>query len=53
MPIKEASRPELEEGRSHKGAELNSGLTFGGKKLDTLKAGAHLEKTPFFEKALH
>ena len=26
---------------SHKGAELNSSLTFGGKKLDSLKAGAH------------
>ena len=36
-----------------KGAELNSGLTFGGKMLDSLKAGAHWEKAPFFEKALH
>ena len=31
MPTKGSSRPKLEEGRSHKGAELNSGLTFGGK----------------------
>ena len=35
---KEPSRPELEEGRSHKGAELNSSLTFGGKKLDSFKS---------------
>ena len=41
MPNKEPSRPELEEGRSHKGADLNSGLTFGGEMLDSLKAGAH------------
>ena len=53
MPIKEPSGLELEEGWSHKGVELNPGLTFGGKKLDSLKAGAHREKTPFFEKALH
>ena len=43
----------LEEGRSHKGVELNSGLTFGGKKPDSLKAGAHWEWAPFFETTLH
>ena len=28
----------------HQGVELNSGLTFGGKRLDSLKAGAHWER---------
>ena len=32
---------QLEEGQLHKGAELNSSLTFGGKMSDSLKAGAH------------
>ena len=32
------SRPELEEGRSHKGAEPKSGLIFGGKKLRQFKS---------------
>ena len=53
MPTREPSGPKFEEGRSHKGAELNSGLTFGGKRLDSLKAGAHWEWAPFFEMTLH
>ena len=53
MPTREPSGLQLGEGQSHKGAELNSGLTFGGKRLDSLKAGAHWEWAPFFETTLH
>ena len=38
MPIKEPSRPELEEGRSNKGAEVCSVLTFGGEKPRQFKS---------------
>ena len=44
MPIKEPSRLELEEGQSHKGAELNSGLTFGGKNFRQFKSWHPLRK---------
>ena len=52
MPIKEATGHELEECRSHKGVGLKSGSVFGGKVPDSLKAGAHCEGAPFFEKTL-
>ena len=52
MPVKKAPEHKLEECQSHKGAGLKSGLTFGGKIPDSLKAGAHCERAPFFEKTL-
>ena len=52
MPVKKAPEHELEECQSHKEAGLKSGLTFGGKIPDSLKAGAHCERAPFFEKTL-
>ena len=53
MPNRAPSGPKFEEGQSHKGAELNSGLTFGGERLDSLKADTHWERAPFFETTLH
>ena len=53
MPTKGPSGSKFEEGWSHKGVELNSGLNFGGKRLGSLKAGAHWEWAPFFETTLH
>ena len=48
--IREAPELELEECQLHKGAGLKSGLTFGRKIPDSLKAGTHCEGAPFFEK---
>ena len=52
-PTGEPSGLKFEEGRSHKGAELDSGLTFGRNRLNSLKASAHWEWAPFFETTLH
>ena len=52
MAVKEAPGHKLEECRSHKGAGLKSGSVFGGKIPDSLKANAHCEGAPFFEKTL-